>query len=140
MISEKQLKVVTDLSEKRYSKYYDWIRHLILISAGLIGILVSLKSNKSETGLEYLTFIIAISGLGIGILTGSISLYSEIHILDKVRKKYADRLIEILKGQTQDIPFAVVDKNIFFKIVEFICFSSFFISMMSLIIYGILKG
>ncbi len=140
MVTEKDYKGLVELSAKRYTKYYDFIRHLMLIAAGLVGILVSLKSGKSETGYEYLTFVIAISGLGIGIMFGSISLYAEINSLDKGRKLYAERLIEINKGKAYQLPFDTVDKNILFKIAEYICFSSFSLAMISLIIYGVLKG
>jgi hypothetical protein len=140
MITDQDYKGLTALAEKRYTKYYDWIRHLILISAGLIGILVSLKSNTSNNTCETIAFITSICSLGIGILTGSVSLYGEIDSLDKARKLYANRLIEIMKGKTYDVPFDTIDKRPIYRIMELICFISLFIAMISLITYGVFKA
>lgn len=140
MISEKQYKKLLDMSVERSNKYSDWIRNLILISASIIGLLVSLKLNHPKTEQEYITFVIAIIGLGVGILAGSISLYAEILLLDKTRRIYADSLIEIMQNNSKELPLGFICKSIFSRIVGVICLSSFFVSIVSLVIYGILKG
>lgn len=140
MITKEDYKGLTELSEKRYSKYYDWIRHLIIMATWLIGILISLKTKNVESGFRNLMYLITICGLGIGILSGSVCLYSEIHTLDKFRKLYAERLIKISKGATYTHPFESVSKNWIFIFLEVICFSSLFISIISLIAYGIIRG
>lgn len=138
-ISENDLKGLTELSDRRYNKYFDWIKHLLLTATGLIGILVSLKSGKSETTFGHYAFVITIITLGLGILSGSFLLYSEISNLDKARKLYANKLIELMKGIKDPISIGTVDTSRVFKVAEIVCYVSFIGAVISLTIYAILS-
>ena len=110
-----------------------------MTATGLIGILVSLKSGKSATTCDHYAFVITIILLGLGILSGSLLLYSEISNLDKARKLYADKLIELMKGTKDSISIGTVDTSRVYKAAEIVCYVSFIGSIISLIIYAILS-
>lgn len=139
MVDNSNFEKLVDLSQKRYSKFYEWLRHILLTASGLIGILVSLHTNKSTTTCEHYSFVITIATLGLGILSGSVLLYSEIHKLDIARKLFVDQLQKILKGDNTGLPIATVETHIIFRISEVICYSSFSLSIISLITYAILN-
>ena len=138
MVDNSNFEKLVDLSQTRYSKFYEWIRHILLTASGLIGILVSLHINKSTSPCEHYTFVITIVTLGLGILSGSVLLYSEIHKLDIARKLFADQLQKLLKGDNTGLPIATVDTHIVFRISEVICYASFCLSIVSLITYATL--
>ena len=138
-ITDNDLKGLTELSDRRYSKYFGWIRHLLLTATGLIGVLVSLKAGKSTNPDEHSAFVVTIVSLGIGILFGSLLLYSEISNLDKGRKLYANRLIELNKGAKDPFPIGTVETSKIYKVAEIICYASFIIAVLSLIFYAILR-
>ena len=137
-ITDNDLKGLTELSDRRYAKYFEWIKHLLLTATGLIGILVSLKSGKSASTYDHYAFVTTIILLGLGILSGSFLLYSEISNLDKARKLYADKLIELMKGIKDSISIGTVETSRVYKVAEILCYISFISSVLSLIIYAIL--
>jgi hypothetical protein len=44
----KHFNTLVELANERNLKYYAWLRQILLMASGLIGILVSLKNTKSE--------------------------------------------------------------------------------------------
>jgi hypothetical protein len=137
-LTESERKAITELSAQRYSTYYSWLRHILLMASGLIGILISLHTKKSESLCEHYSFVLTIGLLGLGILTGSISLYDEIHSLDRHRKVLAEAVAKRLKHGTSYGQISVIDRAKIFILTEWICYLSFALSLVSLIVYAVL--
>ena len=131
-----KLNDIKNIMEKRNEKYFSWLRNLITISVGLLGILISFKTGKIDDFLSALFFIITISGIALGILFGVIVLHGEVHLLDKIRLKHEEALQNIVVGKPPII-YAVVSRHSVYVVSEKICYFSFITSIISIIIYSI---
>ena len=126
------------LHEERNKKHYDWLKNVILMASGLIGILVSLHSVKSVEYISHLLFSSTILLLGIGILSGTIYLYAEIDVynhhlklLDEARKN----IVPNGKDQERIILYAGVRQV--YVLMKYVAFFSFVLAIPSLIAYAI---
>jgi len=134
----KRLYEIKDLSDSRNEKFFSWLKNLITISVGLLGILVSLNSDKIEDLKTSIAFIITISTLALGILSGVVLLYSEMHLLHKARLKKEEQLQNILDGKRKN-NVEWIKRDWFFDLSEKVCFVSYLISLISIVIYSILS-
>lgn len=131
-----KLNDIKNIMEKRNEKYFSWLRNLITISVGLLGILISFKTDKTEDFLTALFFIITISGIALGILFGVIVLHGEVHLLDKLRLKHEEALRNIPDGK-HPIIYEVVSRHSVYKVSGIICYFSYITSIISIIFYSI---
>ena len=132
----KNLLEIKSLSDSRNEKFFSWLKNLITISVGLLGILVSLNSEKIEDFKTSLAFIITISALALGILFGVILLYSEVHLLHKARLKKQESLQNKLDGKrTESVEW--INRGWFFDLSQKVCFVSYIVSLISIVIYSI---
>jgi membrane-associated HD superfamily phosphohydrolase len=138
MITKKHYEELVELGQERNLKYYAWLRQILLMASGLIGILVSLKSNKSESSLEHIAFIVTIISLAMGILTGSIVLYSEIKNLETGKKLYIEQMRKIAEGQPNLSPIVTFNTSSMFRRFEYLCFGFLIFSLIGLMVYAIL--
>lgn len=137
---QKKLIEIKETQDKRQEKYYSWLKSIITLSVGLFGIIISFKSGKSDSITQLIFFIISISSLALGILSGIIVLYTEVNILDKLRKSQQEYLLKMIDGTTENIEIDWVKRGRFYEIVEIICFFSYTTSLISLIVYSSLNG
>lgn len=133
---KKKLFRIKEISDLRHEKFFSWLKNLITISVGLLGILVSLNSEKITDFNTFVAFVVTISTLALGILFGVILLYSEVHLLHKVRLKEQESARNMLDGKTNKIV-DIIHRHWIFALSEKICFVSYLISLISLVIYSI---
>ncbi len=62
---------------KIMEKRYDWLRAIVTMAAGIIGVVVALRSGRLESWTEYWIFCASILLLCTGVMTGCIALYGE---------------------------------------------------------------
>ncbi|WP_111707612.1 hypothetical protein [Lutibacter citreus] len=136
---KKHLNQIQKIQDERQEKFYSWLKTLITISIGLFGILVSFKTNTSDSFLRALFFSIALSSLGLGILFGIFLLYSEVHILDKTRNKITEFVLKRLDGNPDPVEFEQINPSIFFVISRKLCYMFYIVSLISLIIYTLIN-
>ncbi|MFC4218799.1 hypothetical protein [Flagellimonas marina] len=135
---QKKLLEIQETQNERQEKYYSWLKTIITISVGLFGIIVSFKSDDQTSQLRSIFFIISISTLGLGILFGLTSLYSEVHLLDRSRKKLIEQTHKLIDGNADSIEFEFIKPSIFYKISYRLCYMFYIISLISLIGYAII--
>jgi hypothetical protein len=132
-----RLNELKELQDKRQEKFYSWVKTIITLSVGLFGILISFKSTLPMSLVKSILFAISISSLGFGILFGLIVLFSEVHILDRLKSSRVKLTIRELDGKINDLDFEIVKESFFFRISIFICITFYLISLFSLITYSI---
>jgi hypothetical protein len=132
---QKKLVKVEEIQNLQRDKYYDWLRNIITLAIGFFAVIVSLKSNNKQNSLQHFFFIIALSALALGIITGIIILYGEIHLIAKVKKKYFQNIVKMLDDEKVD-KFESISINRFFRIVEYACFTFLIVSLLSLVLYS----
>jgi hypothetical protein len=135
---KKKLLEYQEIQNEREEKYYSWLKTLITISVGLFGIIVALKSNDPTYYLKSIFFIISISSLGLGILFGIVSLYSEVHILERTRDKMSEYITKLIHGKEDSIEMDFVSPSKFYKVSFKLCYIFYIISLISLIGYSII--
>lgn len=133
-MTDSELKQLFNLGKEKNIKHNEWLKHILLMASGLIGILISLHSEKSKTILQHYSFVITIVGLGLGILFGSICLYSDVNGANKLFKKYKEKIIN---KSTEKITY--VNRSYSFYIFEILTYTSLIASVTSLIVYAIIS-
>ncbi|PWI28886.1 hypothetical protein DI383_14365 [Flavobacteriaceae bacterium LYZ1037] len=129
---------VNKYSLSRHEKYFSWLKNILTISVGLLGILVSLNSDKITDLYTFISFISTILFLGLGILFGAILLYNEVYIQSQLLNHSKKNGRRLLDGKGIKV-FSVIRRHWFFSLSEIICLSSYLISLISLITYSIFK-
>ncbi len=72
------LKRISELSKKSGEERAAWYRYTLTIATAMFGALITLKRDASPTDEIHTAFVFSISLLGMGILCGAASLYSEV--------------------------------------------------------------
>lgn len=133
-----QLREIPKVDIERRQKFYDWIKNIVSISVVFLGIIISLKSENCISDLKRLFFILSLSTMTLGILLGVIVLYSEIHMLNVLRKNILVHTQELVDGKsTTALPKPVIINQ--YKYVIFFCFFFYIISLISIVIYASIK-
>ena len=132
---KKKLSKISELQDLQREKYFSWLKNIITLAVGFFGILISLKSNTAENQIQHTFFVIAMSALAYGILSGVLVLYSEIHVISKVKKHEGKNILKMLDDEKLEI-FKYIQPNKAFKFVEWTCFAGFTIAIISLVIYS----
>ncbi|CAM4050623.1 hypothetical protein [Flavobacterium weaverense] len=132
-----RLNELKEIQDKRQDKFYSWIKTIITLSVALFGILISFKSTFPMSLVKSVLYAIAISSLGFGILFGLIVLFSEVHILDRIKSSRVKLTVNELDGKFNNLDFEIVKESFFFRISLFICICFYLLSLFSLITYSI---
>ena len=132
---KRKLKKLDEIQEIQRDKYFSWLRNIITLAVAFLGIIVSLKSDKQQNSYQHIFFVIAVGSLAVGILTGIIVLYSEIHVISKVKKRKAENILKMVNDEKTPMV-EWIGRNIFFQVIEYLCFISFSMSLISLVIYS----
>lgn len=127
-----------EAQELRHSKYYSWIKNIITLAIGFLGIIVSLKSDNLQNFYQYVFFVITISSLALGILAGTLVLYCEIDLLNKKRQLEQVNLGKVINNE-EIIKHLAINRRKIFDISEYICIFSFVISLISIVVYSTLS-
>jgi Na+/melibiose symporter-like transporter len=134
-----QLKQMGELVDESSNKFYSWYKQILLMASGLISILVSLHSKTSNTHTEHIAYIMTIGGLALGILSGSILLFSEVHNVIRCKKEYSEQLSKMIREKSQTSIIVNVKTAKIFVFFEWLSYICFVISLCSLVYYSILS-
>jgi len=135
---KKNLLEYNDFQTKRNEKHIDWLKTLLTISTTILAVLISLKSEKSETIIERILYLSTISLSGIGILACVIVLYAYVELDNLSLKKKNEQILLLLDKKEIDT-FVRIEMPKFYKFSVYICNISLFLSFISLLIYGIIS-
>lgn len=128
------LKSISDLMDERAVKNETWVKQILLMASGLIGILISLHKNRSEDICEHYIFVTTIALIGLGILSGSIYLYESIDTNNRMVRQLKKYLS--LSGESQNEKLIFLKPSIFYVIMKYVFYASLILSIPSLVIYA----
>jgi hypothetical protein len=139
-MTKEELQEIFAWAEQRDAKLYAWLRHLILLGAGALSVLVALQPVHSATGLAAVFMRGAWISLGLGILLASVRLYAEVWT-EKIKVK---RLVNMrlskpaVDGVSQNEP---ITTNLPWYILkaEPACYISFALAVVFLVISAVLR-
>lgn len=83
-----------ELVRMRNEKYYAWLRHLLLLSAGALTLLVSLKNTQEMGMLARWSLRTAWVSLGLGILALGIAQYGEVRSAAALARKAKEEILD----------------------------------------------
>lgn len=92
-----QLPLISELTEKSFEKQLTFFQSLLIVSVTLLGILISLHDNTTDTLPYRLLFAVAVVLLLFGILSCAVTLYEWSKIPEKARQKFATEVQNALK-------------------------------------------
>ena len=134
---EKHTLDLTEIQEKKRKAFSDWLKNSITISSAILGILISLKTEKTKSTEEHYIFIFTITSIGLGILSGLILLFSEVTVFSLFESKKKEQILQLLDGKERVIDSVKIPK--IYTFLKYFCFFSFFCSLILLIIFAILS-
>ena len=134
---EKHTLDLTEIQEKKRKAFSDWLKNIITISSAILGILISLKTEKTKSTEEHYIFIFTITSIGLGILSGLILLFSEVTVFSLFESKKKEQILQLLDGKERVIDSVKIPK--IYTFLKYFCFFSFFCSLILLIMFAILS-
>lgn len=135
LLNDKGIKNHLELLEKTNEKEYSWIKQVLITISALMGLIISLKTNPSESDLEHISFVITIVSSGLCILCGLAFLYGDTDIYYSLSKEHAKHISS--HENYENTLIQVAPKKIF-GILRICFFLLLFSSVISLIFYAIL--
>ncbi len=134
---EKHTLDLTEIQEKKRKAFSDWLKNIITIASAILGILISLKTEKTKSTEEHYIFVFTITSIGLGILSGLILLFSEVTVFSLFESKKKEQILQLLDGKERVIDSVKIPK--IYTFLKYFCFFSFFCSLILLIIFAILS-
>jgi hypothetical protein len=138
-MTEPELREVFELGDKRDQKVYAWLRYLIGLASGALTVLVALqgKTPPSTGGIALKVTWVA---LGSGILLGALSLFGEVRTA-----RAMVRLLVKQKNQPEYRPGdppspIVVPPSRVLKWSERLCYCSFVVAVISLVVFALTRS
>ncbi len=123
------------LKDKESEKYFAWLRNIIGMAIAMMGILISLRTESRENPCANLIFSISISLISLGIISGALLLFAEIHLLRKEIEIRAGWIKKIIDDKKVHFEAEIIQNPWYFKIVKSICYISFISALISLAIF-----
>ena len=134
---EKHTLDLTEIQEKKRKAFSDWLKNIITIASAILGILISLKTEKTKSTEEHYIFVFTITSIGLGILSGLILLFSDVTVFSLFESKKKEQILQLLDGKERVIDSVKIPK--IYTFLKYFCFFSFFCSLILLIMFAILS-
>lgn len=126
------------LKKEENEKYFLWLRNIIGMAIAFLGILVSFKSKDETSLLTHLVFSISISLISLGIISGTILLFTEIKWLREEIKIKSKWMSNLLKGGQNNFEIVEIPIPWYIKPLKIACYFSFIFSLVFISIYTFL--
>ncbi len=130
---EKLGEMAIQLTEKRCS----WFRHLMLLTVTLFGILIFLHAIPTASHSTRWCFALTVALFSLGILAGSLVVYSEVKYLELARKMYLDAALKAFRGNGKIEP-VIVPSIKLFDICEKVFYVSIGSGLLMLTVYSLM--
>jgi len=131
---------IADTKIDRNAKQHNWLRNILAIAVGLVGVLVALKPNRHSNMNEHYFFVATVALIALGILCGAIALFSEVALLDKAEDYLKKKLNEQLNGEQDTYSVESVNPDKIYGYcgkISYVCLS---LSLITLTIYASFIG
>jgi hypothetical protein len=137
MVSQENLNKLEEIARRRSMVHIDFLKHILLLSSMIFGILVALHKQGNPSGFLRYIFPMALSPIAAGILFGSIALYGEVQVLKVSQKKWAEELRNSIRENREPV-LTSVPRGKIFVLFETVSYVSLIISVVLLVVYSFL--
>jgi hypothetical protein len=136
--NDSEVKQIVDHVNMREEKRYAFIRHILVLAAGILSILIALRSNGGQAGIPHFCVSLSLVLLGVGILTGAIALHGEVWLhSNRARLLIARKEKKLLHHDVSSGP--IVSSLIWpYKASRAVCYFSLATAIILLITYSVL--
>ena len=139
-MTEDDLREILARGDRRNERMYNWLRNLLLLAGGALTVLVALRPDPATNTAARWFWRVALSGLGGGILLGSIALYGEVWF----EREMVNRLVEYRRQRpscTDATPSPIVVKQPkYFRWAELACYLALTAAVCALMAFGMLAS
>lgn len=133
-MNQAQFEQLTELAAERDAKRYAWLRHLLLLAAGVLTLLVSLKAGSRAASMFGLWALrLAWVTLGLGILSLAVALHAEVWTSAELTK----RLAEQLAGKASPSAVTAVRRPAIYRRAERLAYAALATAVFALVAYGV---
>ena len=132
---EQSMRALMEQAQQRNEKRSAWLRHLLLLSAGSLTLLVSLKPEASAGRLALYSLRVAWPALGVGILALAVALHAELWAAQALTRKMAQA---IAQGSFGAGP-TVVQPPAIYHVCEKIAYAALATSVLALVCHGLAR-
>jgi len=113
------------------------LRHLLLVAASLLAILVSLYSNSGEGNLQRWVFAVLSVVLALCILTAAVGLYAQLHYIKQAKELYVSSSIKAAREGVEAEPVFVPHRKVF-SICQTASYVCFVLAVLLMALYAVL--
>jgi hypothetical protein len=99
-----QLPKLAKLAEKSSRLRFAFFQHILLVSASVLGILISLHENSSPCIYIRLVFLLSLLLFGLGILSTGIVVYDHSLLQEDLQKRYSEESQQALREERELSP------------------------------------
>ncbi len=94
---KEQIRQLTEVMEKSTEKKISFFQHLLLVSASIVGIVISLHTTNSESLYIRLVFLVSTTLLSLGALSLTVVLYDFSKILETLCQELRNDILDAMK-------------------------------------------
>ena len=131
------LKQLLEIAEKRDKVHTDFIKHILLMASGLLGIIVSLHKVPSTEVYSKYSFGIAVCSLALGIIFLTISLSIHLYVQRSTFMKWKQEISKELDDESYKPKAVFVNPSKWFGYCEKLGYISLCVAIVSLSLYAI---
>lgn len=132
------LDLFSELIEKRDEARFGFIKQILLMASGLLGILVSLHKTSSSDNNIRISFALALGLLSLGILLLSIGLFEHVIVRRTQVMKWKEQLQKQIRDESYNPTVILGNPPKIYGICEIIGYFSLMLSIICLTVYAIL--
>lgn len=136
---EDQMRQQVELMNQSSEKQESFFQQILIVSAGILGILISLHTNNSTDQCIRLVFVLATVLLALGTLTVAIVVYDYSRLVERTRQAHISALAKALREKVEVGSIAVPLKKRTKFCIKVAC-SSLVLSLIVLTLYVVLSN
>ena len=135
---KKQMEQMKNLTEQSADKIYSLWQHILVVSSGIDGVLISLHTESPSHLYIRLAFFLSVFLLSIGVLCSAIVLYDLSMLVERARQEYCREFQKAIQ-EDRELEFFGVDykrRTVFCQKCSYWCFG---LSLLFLLVYSFLR-
>ena len=135
-----QMKQYSEMTARRNAKLWAWMRSVLTLATGALSVLVAFQPTATLGYYPALCLEITWILIGLGILSGSVFLYGEVHLENKQADKKRKNIQKQMETGEAEPPGAIASELPFrIRWCEPICYVSLSLAVITLVSYAILR-
>lgn len=128
-------KKIEEVLNKGKQAHFSWLRHILTMASGLVAIIVALHTQQSNSQVQHVCFVLSVALLALGILCGSVALYSEVESHRALGFALVRELDARQSGEKRPVGVTATVPKLF-KLAAYGCYLSLSLALFTLVVYA----